>query len=448
MAGAPSGSYWEATARPGADSPPLQQDLDVDVAIIGGGFTGLSAARELLAAGVSCVVLEAHAIGWGASGRNAGSIVPRYKKSFALLAKKLGSERVRELHRIVLDAAERIPASIDEFGIECGYRRCGQMTVAHAPSGMAMLEEEVRWLSEVAGDHQVAMLDARAVRDSLATDIYLGGWFEPRGAAFHPLNYVRGLAAVLQARGVPIHADTAVTRLRYEQDGIRVETVGGSVRARHVLVATNGHTPPGLPGKPERRIVPVASSILVTEPLVARGESVNPGRRQFIDTRRLVNYGTLLDDGRLLFGGRGDITGRMDSAIAFRTLEADLHRMFPQLSTIGIDYHWSGLVAMTLDDFPHIVPLGERILFAAGYGGRGVVLSQLLGQAAARMLLGEQVDLRPMVDTPLPIIPLHGARIPMMRIAARWLQFRDALDARVSRQPASGAQARATETRQ
>lgn len=448
MTGTRSGSYWEATARPGADTPRLQQDLDIEVAIIGGGFTGLSAARELLSAGVSCVVLEAHTIGWGASGRNAGSIVPRYKKPFALLAKKLGPERVRELHGIVLDAAERIPASIDELGIECGYRRCGQMTVAHAPAGMAMLEEEVRWLADVAGDRQVAMLDAAAVRDSLATDVYLGGCFEPRGAAFHPLNYVRGLAAALQARGVPIHSDTAAMRLRHEQGGIRVETTGGSVRARHVLVATNGHTPPGLPGKPDRRVVPVASSILVTEPLAARGVSANPGRRQFIDTRRLVNYGTLLDDGRLLFGGRGDITGRMDSAVAFAALEAGLHQMFPQLKGIGIDYRWSGLVAMTLDDFPHIAPLGERILFAAGYGGRGVVLSQLLGQAAARMLLGKQGDLRPMVETPLPVIPLHGARIPMMRVAARWLQFRDAIDGRASRRHASSAPIQPTGTRQ
>lgn len=429
-------SYWEATARPGPNLHSLGADHVTDVAIVGGGFTGLAIAHYLAKVGIATAVLEQAQIGWGASGRNAGSMVPRYKKGFAELARTFGDDRAKRLYRAVHDTLEAINDIIEEYGIECSLRRSGQLTAVHRPAGLQDFEEDIGWLRAVAGDTAMRLLSAAEVRDELATDCYFGGCLEPRGMAMHPLNYARGFARGLAARNVPIFTSTEVTRIVAERDWLVLETGNGAVRAKRAVMGTNAYTPKGLvPGSLERRIIPVCSSILVTKPaLVAGRPVVNPARRQFTDTKRLINYGYTLDDGRVLFGGRGDISGRQDVPSVYAALEHALADMFPQLDA-KIEYRWSGMVAMTLDHLPHAGRLHDRIFYALGYGGRGVVLSHLLGKAVADLIRGEPVDLHPLTGAAFPPIPLHGLRIPIMKAAAGWLSLRDRLERAPGEQP-------------
>jgi glycine/D-amino acid oxidase-like deaminating enzyme len=420
-------SVWAATAHAAPDLPALDGDLATEVAIVGGGFTGLAAARDLLGAGTECLVLEAKDVAWGASGRTGGFAVPRFKKAYAALAREHGTETARHLHGLALEAIDTLEATVEDFGLDCDFARCGHLTAAHSESALAELEADTRWLAAEAGDRAPRILDRSAVASETGTALYRGGYLDPRGAVIQPLDYVRGLAAALAARGVPIYVSSPVQRLVEEPGAVVVETPGGTVRAGTVILATNAYsdTAPAT-GDLHRRIVPVASAAIATGPLSPGAvESILPARRAVSDTKHLLNYFRLLPGERLLFGGRGDITGRDESPSVYRGLERSLEKTFPQLAGTAIAHRWSGFVAVTLDHFPHIGRLKERVLYALGYGGRGVALSGLLGGYLAAMARGEPVDAGPMSHGHFGPIPFHGLRVPVLRLAAAYYGVRD-----------------------
>jgi gamma-glutamylputrescine oxidase len=420
-------SVWVTTAHPALQLPRLERDLQTDIAIIGAGYTGLSAAHHLSRAGVSCVVLEANHVGWGGSGRNGGMAVLRYKTSWAALARDLGDERTRYLHRLLLSAIDLLEAAVAEYHIDCAFSRCGHITAANGRSAVAMLEADVHWLSN-ARDRAPRMLGADETKELTGTPAYVGAYLDPRAGGIHPLNYVRGLAAGVSSKGVPIFIDTPVTGFIEEQERVVLETARGVVRAGQALIATNAYTALVPFGTDlGSRVVPVSTSVVTTEPLTdALLSGILPQRHVVSDTRHLLNYFRIAPGNRLLYGGRGSLTGK-ESPDVYSGLERKLVETYPALAGIAIDHRWSGRVAVTLDDFPHVGRVSPRVAYAMGYGGRGVVLTNLLGKMLAQLAMGESIDGGPMSSAPFTRIPLQALRIPAMKAVAGYYGLLDKL---------------------
>lgn len=421
-------SLWLASANPGPALPRLDGNVQTDIAIIGAGYTGLAAAHHLSRAGVACAVLEANDAGWGASGRNGGMAVLRYKTPWAELALRLGRERTRHLHRLLHQAMDLLEQSVAEHGIDCGFERCGHITAANGPAALARLEKDVQSLAVVVNDKVPRMLSAAETKELAGTHSYVGGYLDSRAGAVHPLNYARGLAHALHRKGVPIYVSSEVRDLREAGQGVVLETASGVVSAKQALVATNAYTDVARFGTDlGRRIVPVSTSIITTQPLAQETlRHILPRGHVLSDTRHLLNYFRIAPGNRLLYGGRGSLTGEEKPQV-YRGLERKLERTFPGLRGVAIDHRWSGKVAVTLDDFPHVGRVSPRIAYAMGYGGRGVVLANLLGKMLTQLALGERIDAGPMSAASFRRIPLHALRLPAMKAVAGYYGVLDCL---------------------
>ncbi len=424
-------SVWSSSANPlPAGHPgfaPLATDLQVDVAIVGGGFTGLSAAHHLARAGVATAVLEANDFGWGASGRNGGMAVPRYKTPWAALARRFGDAVARQLHGLLFDAIDSLGQVAADLSIDGGFHRPGHVTAANGRAAVSMLEADLQWLASI-GDRTPRLLDAAETARLTGTGDYLAGYLDPRAAGIHPLNHVRGMAAALAGRGLPLFAGTPVTAVHEHAQGIVLATPGGSVRARQLVIATNAYTGLCRLGNDlHRRIVPVSTSVITTAPLPGPVlAALLPEGHLVSDTRHLLNYWRIAPGNRLLYGGRGSLTGKEAPGV-YAGLERRLVETFPSLAGVPLDHRWSGKVAVTLDDFPHVGRLGPRVSYALGYGGRGVALSHLLGRMAAALATGQAIDAGPMATGSFGPIPLHALRIPGMKAVAGYYRVLDAL---------------------
>lgn len=422
-------SVWAATANPRSNLPCLEDDIETEVAIIGGGYSGLSTAHHLSKAGVDCVVIEANDVGWGASGRNGGMAVLRYKKGFSELATLYGDETTLGLYRLVMEAVDTLEGIVREYSIDCGFSRYGHITAANGRKSVESLEADIAWLARRAGDHGARMLDAREMRQMVGTSVYPGGYLDPRAGGVHPLNYARGLGAALHGKGIPIYVSSPVESMERDHGGMVLSTRRGRVYAKKVVVTTNAYTdlmPLGT--NLARRIVPVSTSVLATAPLPSElASSILPQGQLVTDNRHLVNYFRMLPGNRLLYGGRGDITGK-ESPDIYRGLHSMLVSTFPALKDTAIEFHWSGKVAVTLDDFPHFGKLGEKIFYSVGYGGRGVALTNLLGKLLARLVCGEAVDAGPMNKGRFNPIFMHRLRIPGMQMVAGYYGLLDKME--------------------
>ncbi len=424
--------YWSAhAARPAPTLPRLDGDRTCEVAVIGGGFTGLSAAHHLLEAGVDCLLLEAGGLGRGASGRTAGMAGTRYKKGWAAMAASYGVEQTRQLHAMMTEAHATLQGLLERYDATDALHRQGQLIPAHTAEALAGLAGDAEWLRRELGETGIEILDRAATEQATGSKGYAGAWLDPRGGAVQPVELLRAVASGLQARGLRLHCDTPVTDIVEEARGLLLVTPGGRVRARRVVLATNAYTPRGLV-QPDlsRRVVPVASSILVTRPLTQNvARSILPQGHVASDTKRLLHAYRVLPDDRLLFSGRADITGRRsDEAASYRGLERALAQAFPQISAPEIEYRWAGYVGVSRDGFPHLGRLGERLVYAMGFSGRGVVLSHLLGRYAARLACDEAVAAGPMGESGFRRWPFHRARIPFMQLTAWLYMQRDRQD--------------------
>lgn len=423
-------SAWRSTSGQTASFPRLESDRSVEVAIIGGGFTGLATARELLAQNVECLIVEANDVGWGASGRTGGFAVPRYKKYFHALGRSHGDEAAMILHAQVLEAVDSVQETVECFDLACDFQRKGHMTPAHSPTALGRLSADAEWLGRVAGDRCPRILSREETSEALGTSVYHGAYLDPRGACMHPYDYVRGLACALARRGIPVFVGTKASRLRRDGTQWIIETRAARIRAKAVVLATNAYTEPLLPSDDlAQRIVPVASSIIATRPLnLNERKNTFPCELPVSDSKRVLSYFRLLPNGQLIFGGRGDITGRRDDPAVYRGIERQLAKVFPQIAGIEIQERWSGMVAVTLDDFPHLGRLDEGIFYALGYGGRGVALSSLMGRHLAKAVTGAPAAAGPMSEVGFERVPFHGWRRPAMRFMASYYRCRDKLE--------------------
>lgn len=377
---------WTDTEGRLPRGPAAPLPASTDVAIIGGGYTGLTAARALARRGTDVTVLERHTLGWGASGRNGGFVLPGYRPEMEKLARMVGPVRARGMFHLTLDAIRHLENLIAEEGIACDFARTGALTLAAKPSHLPALHESGRFLREQLG-YETQLLGREDLKTEIGSTRYQGALLDPGAGSLQPAKYVRGLALAAERAGARLLESTEVTKLRLVRGGgFEVWTTRGVVRAGEVLAATNGYTPAALPAL-RRRVIPIGSYLIATTPL---GEELArrliPRGRVLSDTKNLLYYFRLSPDGRMVFGGRASFTPTSHQRSA-RILAAGMREVFPELAGTTIEYAWSGKVAYPTDHLPHAGRLG-RVHYSMGYCGHGVALATYLGTRMGELLAG------------------------------------------------------------
>ncbi|BBK43287.1 FAD-dependent oxidoreductase [Allostella vacuolata] len=418
------GSLWAATAAPGPECPSLEGELAVDVAIVGGGFTGLSTALHLAERGVRAAVVEAREIGEGASGLNGGQVIPGLKRGREELAARFGGERAERMVALGDGAGERVYEIVRRYGIECGLERNGWFRGAHSPMAMAYLEKTAKEMAARGVDAVLVSRD-ETVR-MLGTDQYLGGLHDRRAGAIQPLAYVRGLARAAIGQGAQVFARSPVESLAQAAGKWRVATDRGSLVAGQVMLATGAYTDRLWPGL-ARTFVGVQSAQMATAPLSANlRASVLPCRAVVSDTRKLSNYFRIDAAGRLVMGGRGPL-GDTPSPSTLAAIARAAERRFPMLGRIEWKHAWCGRIDMTLDELPRIHRPAPGLWTVLGYNGRGVALATTMGAVMADKMTDGGDPALDFPDTPFATVPFHGLRGPGIAGAIAWYKFRDAL---------------------
>lgn len=417
-------SLWSATAHAAPPAPPLQGAAEAEVAVVGGGVSGLSAALHLAERGISVVVLEARNLGWGASGRNGGQLNPGLKHDPEAVVARFGPEMAGRMLRLSSQAPDLAMSLVARHGIACDAVQPGWIQPAHDAASLAVLERRVaQWVRHGV---EIRRLSRQEVSAMIGTDVYIGGILDPRGGNLHPLNYTLGLARAAQRAGVRICADSPVTSLKSQGNDHVLTTPGGTLRARKVLLCTNAYSDALAPPL-ARTLVQVQSVQVATRPLPpALRASLLPGRQAVADSRRVTVYYKLDGAGRLLMGGRGDYNAGTTAKL-MENLRRVTQRMFPQLEGIGFDHAWGGYVAMTADHYPHLALMRPGVISATGYNGRGLALAGAMGRVMADWACGTpEAALDFPVTAPRPI-PLHLLRKPAVWATIQTFRLRDAL---------------------
>ncbi len=384
--------WWEAAAPTTEGSQPPPEETDV--AIVGSGYTGLTAAIELADRGHRVTVLEARDFGYGASTRNGGHASSGFNLGKASssakpspLVKHLGLEHYNRLLGESVDSLLELEAVIEREAIDCDYQRSGRFAVAYTPTHFKQLVNKMTAL-DPDGSGGYRLVPRERQRDEIGSDFYHGGIVVERSGRLHPALYHRGLLHACQRRGVSLSARTPVTAIAADGTGFRVRTPTAELRANEVLLATNAYSQEPSPWL-RRRVIPLASCMIATEeldPEVIR--RLNPNRRTINDTKRILSYFRISPDGkRLLYGGRESFF-TTDPRQSGRLLYARMTSVYPQLAGVRITHSWSGLVAMSFDHLPHM-GTHDGIHYCAGCNGSGVAMMSYLGRRVGRKIAGD-----------------------------------------------------------
>ena len=409
------------------DAPPIQPvpgplPTEVDAVVIGGGYTGSMAAARLAWRGRSVALVEKNALGSGASGRNGGMVHPGFKVGPGALIEKYG-DRGREMYRASLDAFDLVERTIEENKIACDYQRTGHVELAYKPAHMEDLRSKADTLHD---EFQVParVLDAEALASEIGSSAYPGGLLVERSGGLHPAKYLAGLMRLARDRGAHLYGGTpALTIDRRRRGGFTVTVPDGRIECRDVLVATNGYTD-GLVPTLRRRVIPIGSYIIATEPLPADlAARVIPQRRMLFDTKNFLYYWRLSTDNRMLFGGRASFAPT-SLWQARDWLYAAMVRVHPQLNDVRVEHAWGGQVGFTFDRLPHIGEV-KGVRYALGYCGTGVAMSTYFGQLAADWIAGG--ELPACWWRPFPTLPLYREHAWFLRPAGWYYALRDRL---------------------
>jgi gamma-glutamylputrescine oxidase len=416
-------SYYAATANDDTRHPQLTEDLNVDVCVIGGGFTGISSALHLAERGYDVVLLEGERVGWGASGRNGGQICTAYNKSMDSIAKLVGKDGAQAMWDVEVDSKNMIRERVERHNIDCDLH-WGYLHAAAKPSHMASVNDTYdEW--ERYGYTDTAVYDKQQLEAHLQSKIYHGALWEKNAGHLHPLNYALGLARAAKQAGARIFEDSRVLTLE-KGSTVSVKTDKGSVRAKFLVAAGNAYLGNMIP-KLYRRVMPVGSFIVATEPLGAERASALIANNDAVScTNNIVDYYRLSADGRMLFGGRANYSG-YEPADLFAAVRPRMLNVFPQLADARLDYAWGGNLAITLDRLPHVGSLDGNIFFAHGYSGHGVAHTGICGKLIAQAIAGtaEQFDVMAKIrHQPFPGGPI---RMPMLALGMMYYKMRDLL---------------------
>jgi glycine/D-amino acid oxidase-like deaminating enzyme len=419
--------YWWEAYRPTAQDP-LDLPPRARVAIVGGGYGGLSTALEATKHGIDCVVLEAAELGFGASTRSGGAVSGGVNigKSFSGKSLDPESQRAREVLADGADAFSLIERLIVEEGIDCAWKKTGRFVGAWTPAHYATQAKKIVLLNEAARS-EAYMVPRERQREEMASDYYYGGMVVERSANLHPALYYKGLLDACRARGIPVCARAGVERISQRDGGWEVQTTRGSVRADEVVIATNGYTGDVTP-ELKRRVVPLSSHIIATEELPPDlAASLIPKQRTLSDTRRVLCYYRMSPDGkRMIFGGRArftPVTPQQSAPILYRFMTD----RFPQLRGVKLTHAWTGNVAFTLDALPH---MGRRdgMHYLLGCNGSGVAMMTYLGWQTARKIAGVANQPSAFDTEEFPSHALYSGNPWFLPMIGGWYRFRDDLD--------------------
>jgi gamma-glutamylputrescine oxidase len=400
-------SYYAATANPFPDQPQLAGSENADVVVVGGGFTGLSAALHAAEAGYSVVLLEARRIGWGASGRSGGQMIPGLRWGALELTQRFGEDQARRLLTLANSAGDLVKRRIERHGIACDLRQ-GHFHAAAKPGHLDEMRRELDCLERLLGYRGAAVVGASEIGDFVASQAYHGGMFDLNGGHLHPLNYALGLAQAAFEAGVRIFEGSAVTHIDHAGPVI-ARTAHGLVTARHGVLACDTEMG-GIAPRQASMTMPVANYNVATAPLgEAAARALIPSGAAVADSRFVLNYYRLSADHRLIFGGGEKYSPRPPADIA-AFVRPYLEGVFPQLKGVTIDHGWGGMVGVSLNRLPQFGRIGESF-YAHGWSGHGVVLTTLAGQLIAEAMQGtaERFDL----FAGLPSSPFPGG--PLLR---------------------------------
>ncbi|MBV9786429.1 MAG: FAD-binding oxidoreductase [Acidisphaera sp.] len=416
--------YWLDSVEPFRNGAAGPLEGRADVAVIGGGFTGLSAAMALAQRGAKVVLLEAERVVGGASGRNGGHCNNGLSHDFGGAAARLGLERARALYHAFDAAVDTVERIAGEEQIACDFRRCGKIKLAAKPAHYETLARSFELLHREA-DPDTALVPASKIRDEVDSAAFHGGLLYRKSAQLHVGRFGVGLAQAAHRRGAAIFENARVTAIR-RLGGTRhrISSARGEIEAAQVLLATGAS--PQAPWFFRRRLIPVGSFVIATAPLTAAQlDRVMPTRRNATTTKHIGNYFRVSPDNRLIFGGRARFAAsnpRSDRKSG-RILEATLHEIFPQLSDLPIEYCWGGSVDMSADRYPRA---GERggIHYAAAYSGHGVQMSVHMGQMMAAVMDGHP-EANPFRELDWPAVPGHFGRPWFLPLVGLYYRFKD-----------------------
>jgi len=403
---------------------------EIDVAIIGAGFTGLSAARTLAMGGARVAVLEANTIGWGASSRNGGMVLTGMKLGVEELAKRYGMEATRRMYAASLASIDLVEQIVREEGIECNFARCGHLEVACKQSHF---DTYARSVELIARDfhHQLRVVPRADLREEIGSDIYYGGIVDDVSAGVNPALYVAGLAKAALRVGACIYeqarVESIVRNSNRSEAGFELLTSRGRVSAKEVFVATSGYTSATTPGL-QKKIIPIGSFIIATERLPgALARELSPRNRMIFDSKHYLYYYRLTPDNRLLFGGRAAFFPETGETIqrSAEILRRGMVEVYPQLRDAAVEYVWGGTLDFCFDTMPHAGQL-DGLYYSVGYAGHGVAMATYLGDKIAQKILGGP-DENPYAGIPFPGAPLglYNGRPWFLPIAGAYYKVLD-----------------------
>ena len=418
----PGISWYEASVGERPRYAALAGDTSADVVIIGGGFTGLSAAAHLAKAGVDVVLVEQHRFGDGASGRNGGQLNTGQRSGIDELEKELGWTRAKAL----FDLAEEAKAHLLDFsranGIEIDYR-AGHMSVAHKKRYVADYRAYCDYLTDRVGYPHVSFMDAAETEERVGSKRYFGGMRDMGTGHIHPLKLVVGTARVAAEAGARLHEETGVTGIEAEGGKVRIRTATGTVTADRALIATNAHGK-DLDPVSAAHIMPIGSFIGATPPL-GDASPVLPGGESVDDSRFVVRYFRRSADGRLLFGGREIYAAASPSDIR-GAIRRQIAEVYPDLADVELTHAWGGYVGITMPRKPFMREVKPQVMSIGGFSGHGVMLANFAGKLYAESVSGNRDRLKLFEDLKIPPFP-GGARLRplLLYLALNWYALRD-----------------------
>jgi gamma-glutamylputrescine oxidase len=417
--------YHDSAHRPFPLTAALEGLLDCSVAIIGAGFTGVSAALDLAEAGHNVLVLEANTIGAGASGRNGGLACSGWRHDQSWLENRLGKDDARNIWALAEDAKADLLARIARHKIDADWQS-GQIFAAHTQGQLDALNAEAEHMARAYDVTTSQFLDKDATAKALGTDVYYGGWRDGTAGHVHPLKLLYGLADAAQKSGAVFYENTRALEVTHSRGGgCTVRTPKGTIHARHVLLCGDGYLD-GVQEDIERRVLPIGSFVLATAPLDP-ALNILPQNDSAMDTRFVVNYWRKSHDDRLIFGGGEKYTPAWPTDVKAFVRE-NMIKIYPQLADVEVTHAWGGALGITPTRLPFIRKVGAHMWTAAGYSGQGVVLAPYFGRLLAQAVDGQlgQFDLA----SRLPVPHFPGGRMlrwPLLTAAMSYYALRDKL---------------------
>ncbi|MBC7311337.1 MAG: FAD-binding oxidoreductase [Rhizobium sp.] len=421
---APGISWYQSTVTERPEYPPLDGSKAVDVAIVGGGFTGLQAAYSLATAGLSVVVIEGCRIGDGASGRNGGQMGTGQRWYPEELEAELGYERSKALFDLAENAKKYVLSFAETHGIDMEFIP-GQMNVSHKPGH----DREYQRTAEIAatryGYPHLSYMDGRETAERVGSKRFFCGVRDSGTGHIHPLKLIVGLARAASAAGAAIHEMTKASSIRQSGGKTLIDTPTGTITANKVLIATNAYIG-NLEPVTSAHVMPIRSFIGATVPL-DKFPSVIPGKESIADSRFVVRYWRRTRDDRLLFGGREAYTSDTPRDISTH-IRRQIAEIYPELKDIEITHGWGGSVGITMPRKPFAREVMPGVISIGGYSGHGVMLSNYCGKLYADMVTGKGRELDHLLDLKIPPFP-GGAKLrsPLLFLALTWYALRDRL---------------------